>query len=407
MKRVSWVALSLVLTLLLTACGVFAQADLPLEKTGVSTNAATREAAGSIPGDLERIYQPEYAKGFHIEYYYGGARIIETKIEATMYTPALSQRILVLPADAVEPVNTTWQYKLDGYANRVVTLSSSHAGHFANLSAVDCVKGTSIKADSCYIPELKTALENGATKYVGAGEKADKELIVSLQPQVTFVGGMPSDIELAQKLEESGVFCFYFGDFAEMDYLGRAQWIELIGAFIGKDQESQDYIRESAKSIDNIIARTESIQTHPKVLWFVHSSSVPNWKLRTSLDYVNSIVTAVGGELYCPADSKDNSVSLSNEDFLTYLNGADKIIHGISLISYPEAKDITYFNKEGQIDFATAKAFKNDDCYVVGYDWAQDTADAAGIIQSMAICLYPEVFKDFENSGKIMKFKVN
>jgi len=405
MKRSAIVALTLILALLVSACSSHAQISMTADPAKETTTAA-ETLTGSIPGTLDRIYQPTYAEGFHLEYYQGGAIIIETHIKETQYTPALSQRVLVLPEGAVEPVDASWQYKLDGFASRVVTLSSSHAGHFENLSAIDCVKGTSIKEESCFIPGLKTALESGEAQYVGAGEKADKERIASLQPQVVFIGGMPSDIELAQKLEESGIFCFYFGDFAEMDYLGRAQWIELIGAMIGQDEQSQDYVRESATAIEGIISRTKAIAVRPKVLWFVHSSSVPNWKLRTHLDYVHSIVSAVGGDLYFPAESKENSVALSNEAFLTYLNGAEKIIHGISLISYPEAKDITYFNKEGQIDFTTAPAYQNDDCYVVGYDWAQDTADALSIIESMAICLYPDEFKDLENSGKIMKFRV-
>jgi hypothetical protein len=108
--------------------------------------------------------------------------------------------------------------------------------------------------------------------------------------------------------------------------------------------------------------------------------------------------------LYFPAEASGTSITLSNEAFLPYMLGADKIVFGVSLNSYKSATDITYFNKEGQVDFSTSPAYQHDECYVVGYDWAQDTANALSIIQSMAVCLYPDEFADLANTTKIIKF---
>lgn len=412
LKSIISIILCLMLGFTIVGCGT--AKDQSKENGTESANLLPEGNWNPIPegnekgeaGKLQSKYVPKYAKGFTIEYYYGGAKIIATDIKETANTGKYAQRVLILPEGATEPKDTTWDYDIKGKVDSVVTLASAHAGHFENLDAIDVVKGTSIKADACYIKGLKDALTTGKTKYVGSSKDVDKELIASLKPQVVFVGGMQSDVEVAKKLEESGIFCLYFGDFAEDHYMGRAEWMELVGAFIGKEQKAQDYMKENEKGINEIIARTEKIKDKPNVLWFTHSSQAPHWNLRTDKDYVNSIVSAVGGKLYAP-ESEKNSVTLSNEDFLKYMTDADKIVFGVSLNSYKKAKDITYFNKEGQIDFAQAKAFKNDDCYVVGYDWAQDTASALSIIKSAAIALYPEEFKDLKNDGKIIKFKVD
>ena len=211
---------------------------------------------------------------------------------------------------------------------------------------------------------------------------------------------MSSDVEVAQKLEESGLLCVYFGDFAEEDYMGRAQWIELIGAFVNKDQQARDFIRDNKAQVDEVLAKVQSAEEHPSVLWYTHSSSAPHFNVRTDEDYVNSIVSAAGGQLLFPQGSEGNSVKLSNEDFLLLMNEADKIVMGVSLNSYQDAKDMTYFNKEGQVDFSSAPAFASRDCYVVGYDWAQDTANAAEMIRSMAACLYPDLFSDVPDTDK-------
>ena len=130
--------------------------------TGISASEDSVSSAAVQPGELIETYVPEYAKGFSIEYYEGGAKIIDTHIEATASTAAAAQRILLLPAGATEPLDAQWDGKIEGEVTSVVTLASSHAGHFANLDAVDVVKGCSIKPESCYVNSLKTALENGS-----------------------------------------------------------------------------------------------------------------------------------------------------------------------------------------------------------------------------------------------------
>lgn len=131
--------------------------ELPDSSSSVKVGKASGNSQ-IVPGTLQLKYIPKYAKGFHIEFYYGGARIIDTHIEATATTTAVSQRVLILPEGATQPVNTNWQHTINGDISRVITLSSAHAGHFSNLDAISIVKGTSINTDSCYIPSLKTAL---------------------------------------------------------------------------------------------------------------------------------------------------------------------------------------------------------------------------------------------------------
>lgn len=366
-------------------------------------NRDASEDGATAAGTLEMLYEPAYATGFHIEYYTGGARIIESHIAATTETSGRTQRLLILPEGAEKPEDVSFDYVLDGYLSNAVTLGSAHPGHFETLGAIDAVKGTTIKEKNCYLPGLKKAMEEGACLYVGSGDQMDQELIASLEPQVVFVGGMQKDIDFAHKMEESGIFCFYFGDYAEADYMGRAQWVEVIGAMLGEDEKAQRFIADCGAGIEEIIQRASSIEAKPKVLWFTHSSQVPHWYVKSQKDYVGSIVGALGGELLCP-DTDSNSISLSNEVFFQYLLQADRIIFGVSLNSYPDAKDITYFNKDGQVNFAQSIAYQNGQCYVVSNDWAQTTSDVLQIMRSAAYCLYPEEFSDFAPPEKLRLF---
>lgn len=374
---------------------------LALCVTAVGCGQAQQSEA--VAAEVERVYQPAYATGFQITYYTGGARLIETQIQGTSENSGRQQRILVVPEGAQAPADVDCDFVLNGYLTNAVTLGSAHPGHFATLGRIDCVKGTSIRADKCFIPELKEALDAGNCVYVGSSDQIDQELIASLQPQIIFVGGMQRELDLAQKMEESGLFCLYFGDYAESDYMGRAQWVEVIGALTGDDEQAQAFIADCGAGIEEILQRAAAIEEKPQVVWFSHSSQVPHWYLKGDTDYVGSIVNALGAQLICP-QTETNSAALSNEAFVQVLQEADKIVFGVSLNSYPDAEDITYFNKEGQVDFAQAPAYQSGDCYVVSNDWAQTTSDVLEIMKSAAICLYPEEFADLGEATKINRF---
>ncbi len=363
MKKITAAILSLLLAASLAACGQGQGASSG--SAAADSSSVGTESNSEQPGTLKEIYEPEYAEGFTIEYYYGGAKIISTSFSSTSeegQTNQRTQRILLLPEGAPKPVDAEWDKEIDGKVERVVTLASSHAGHFANLDAIDTIVGTSLSASSCEIPELKKALEEGAVQTLSS-QKAedgtkyfDQEVVAALNPQVIFVGGMQADVTVAQKLEESGMTCVYIGDFAEKDYKGRAQWIELFGAFIDKEEQGNEFLKAGIKKAEEVIERAKTLEDKPKVLWF-NSSKAP-WSVKTDKDYTASFIEDLGGTVLCP-ETEDNAISLQSEEFLTYLQQADKILYGNSLkyIDFANGDDITTLNIDGQIDFLWPKCF--------------------------------------------------
>ena len=145
-------------------------------ETQTSSGTTSLNQEQTKPGALKEVYKPTFAKGFQIEYYYGGAKIISTNFSTTSeegVTNIRKQRILILPQGAAQPIGVKWDKKIDGVVTRVVTLASAHAGHFANLNAIDSIKGTSLSPTSCEIPELKKALEDGTVQYLKSQSDSD------------------------------------------------------------------------------------------------------------------------------------------------------------------------------------------------------------------------------------------
>ena len=330
------------------------------------------------------VTPPEHATGFSIEYLEGGAKIL---------VDGGGQRILLLPEGVTAPADVSYDVEISGPVERAVALSTTQAGHFAKLGIVDKLKGVATAVDKWYIPEIKAAVEEGEIVNVGD----DNEAIMALDPDVVFHGAAARDVERAALLKTAGLICVQFDDSKEDHYLGRGEWVKFVGAFFDQEVAAEQLVAANKQRVTAVTDQAANISERPQVLWFYYSSSGVNWNVYTDLDYVSTLVEAAGGTLLVPAglteSNESTAVKVQDEDFLSLMLEADVIIFGRSLASYPDARDLTYFNNSA-IDFSEAPAFQLGNCYTVASDWFQATADVAPIIESLAALLQPNTFSD-------------
>lgn len=329
-----------------------------------------------------RRLEPKYATGFSIEYFQSGAKVL---------IDGGGQRILLLPSGVAAPTSAVYDAIITGPVQRAVALSTTQAGHFAQLGLLEQLKGVATAAEKWYIPAIKQAVESGATVNVGD----DNEAVAALQPQIVFYGAAEKDAERAALLRQAGLTCVQFDDSKESHYLGRAEWLEFVAAFFNQEAKAQQLIAAGQQQIAAITSRLQAVEQRPKVLWFYYSSSGVNWNVYTNADYVSTLVSACGGSLLVPSGlteaNQSTAVKVQDEDFLGLLQQADVIIFGRSRASYPKAEDIAYFTTN-TIDFTQAPAYAHN-CYVVASDWFQATSEVGPILTSLSAILHPEIFQ--------------
>lgn len=350
-----------------------------------------------ITDALVDVFTPQYATGFSIVYYANGAKVL---------TDAGGQRTLLLPDGVSAPVDAFYDVVISGPIERAVALSTTQAGHFAQLGLVQYLKGVAVAAEKWYIPEIRAAVQSGSITNVGD----DNEAIVALDPQIVFYGAAAKDVERAALLRAAGLTCIQFDDSKEDHYLGRSEWLEFVGAFFNQEAEARQIIAAGQQRVATVTNKAQSTSAHPKVLWFYYSSSGVNWNVYTNADYVSTLVQAAGGSLLVPGGlseaNQSTAVKVQDEDFLGLLQQAEIIIFGRSRASYPAAEDLTYFNTSS-IDFAEAPAFQRQACYVVSNDWFQATADVAPILESLTAIIHPELFPNLTASKLTSFFPAN
>jgi len=132
--------------------------------------------------------------------------------------------------------------------NRVVCMSTTHVAMIDALGESDAIVGIS---GSDYITHkaLRSKLETGSVRDVGADQTLNYELILSLRPELVLAYGITAEVSgMVNRLGGLGIPVVLNGDYLEDEPLGKTEWIRFLAAFFDLDKK--------ADSIFNSVAST-------------------------------------------------------------------------------------------------------------------------------------------------------
>jgi len=150
---------------------------------------------------------------------------------------------------------------------RIVCMSTTHLAMINELGMSDAIVGISGK-NLVYNPALREKIRNDIVQDVGYESNLNKELIVSLRPDLLMAYGIdPSSAGYLAKLKEMGINIMYNADYLEETPLARAEWIKVFGALFNKEKQADSIYNSLA---DNYMRICDSVNTSvmpkPKVL---------------------------------------------------------------------------------------------------------------------------------------------
>lgn len=150
---------------------------------------------------------------------------------------------------------------------KIVSLSTTYAGAFAALGAVDHLIAVD-NAKYLFAPALRERAANGDILEVGAAGRLDLEVIIALQPQLVLLTQInPGQENLVSRLEAAGIPVLVTAAWRENSPLGRSEWIKLFGILCGEEERAETLfskVRERYESLRNRVA--ESDPAPPQVL---------------------------------------------------------------------------------------------------------------------------------------------
>ena len=131
----------------------------------------------------------------------------------------------------------------DGYTKvlvpiqRTICMTALQLSNFTVLDAHDVVKGIT-GTKNLFNDDINQRAKDGRIVKIGMEGEFDTELILAANPDVIFIS--PSKRGGYDAIRETGITLVPHLGYQELDPLGQAEWVKLVGMFIGKEREANE-----------------------------------------------------------------------------------------------------------------------------------------------------------------------
>ena len=120
---------------------------------------------------------------------------------------------------------------------RTICMTALQLSNFTVLDAHDVVKGIT-GTKNLFDDDINRRAKDGRIVKIGMEGEFDTELILAANPDVIFIS--PSKRGGYDAIRETGIMLVPHLGYQELDPLGQAEWVKLVGMFIGKEREANE-----------------------------------------------------------------------------------------------------------------------------------------------------------------------
>ncbi len=289
-----------------------------------------------------------YAKGFKIDTCVGIKRL--SILDVNDSTKILNQFNLISNGDKHEQdVNN-----IHVPCKRVVCLTSTQLAYFIEVDALGNVVGlNSIR--HLFNESVKDKVANGDIKEVGKEGVFNTELIVSLKPDVIFVS--PFKTGGYDVLKNMGIPLVPMAAYDEETPLGRAEWIKMMAAFVGKTDVADSIFAGIAERYENLKKKAQSVKNRPTV--FSGKMKAGTWYVAGGDSFFAHYFRDAGADYVI----KDDKTAAEPMDYETVYSKAYRADYWRLLTSSPKGFGKKALQQEDE-RYATFGAFKSGNILV-------------------------------------------
>lgn len=333
-------------------------------------NGGTNDRILQIDGlTYEKSVTFDYARCLAIDQYEGGYSLVDVFDDAKYLVVPEGGSVPKELDDSIQIIQLPLQHIYLG-ATAVMSL-------FDAIDALDHVSMTALKESGWTVENAAKRMREGKLVYAGKYNTPDYELILAqgceLAIESTMIYHTP---DVKEMLEELGVPVLVDRSSYESNPLGRTEWIKLYGVLTGKEEAANAFFEKQKESV----AELENYSSTGKVAAFFYLTTDGKVVVRSSTDYVPSMIKMAGGvyafDGVVDEDGK-TSVSMTMESFYEKARDADYIIYNASIDS--SVKTIEDLIKKDEV-LKEFKAVKNGACYTTGSSMYQRTDVIANMI---------------------------
>jgi iron complex transport system substrate-binding protein len=158
----------------------------------------------------------------------------------------------------------------------LIATSTTHIALTEMLDSNGVIEGM-VGAKYAYNSEIRERLKSGAITPFSQGE-FNNEVALNLDPDLVMISaGQASQYDNYRILVDSGIGVFVNAEWLEATPLGKAEWVKVMGALLGKEQLAQQRFNQVAKEYNRLKKKAVDAESNPLVInnmpykgaWFV------------------------------------------------------------------------------------------------------------------------------------------
>ena len=176
-----------------------------------------------------------------------------------------------------------------------------------------------IKSTICMTAlQLLERVKDGRIVKIGMEGEFDTELILAANPDVIFIS--PSKRGGYDAISETGITLVPHLGYQETDPLGQAEWVKLVGMFIGREKEANEVFADIESRYNGLKEKTQHVDRRPTV--FSGEMHYGTWHAVGGKNYLAQIFRDAGAE-YVINDDETSGENLEFEKMYALAANAD------------------------------------------------------------------------------------
>ena len=264
------------------------------------------------------VYMLEYASGFDIQGADSKQSVLLTVTNPWQGADGIAVQLFIARDGETAPEGFDGQV-LEGDADRIVAMSSTHIAMLDAIGEVDRVVGVS-GIDYISNPDIQARRDRiGDVGYEG---NINYELLLSLDPDLVLLYGVNGASGMEPKLRELGIPFLYVGDYLEESPLGKAEWLVVLSEVVGKRAEGEKVFAEIPVRYNALKQRVaENALDAPSVM--LNMPYGDSWFMPSAGSYAVRLIEDAGGDYIYKKNTGNASTPVDMEEAYLLASAAD------------------------------------------------------------------------------------
>ncbi len=251
-------------------------------------------------------------------------------------------------------VNISKAYFIKAPCTQIISLSSIYSNMIAELNCINNIIAIE-NSDYYNNPAILENVKKGKIKEVQRNQEIDKELVLTLKPDIIFAFGMrKATDDFDPKIVESGIPIVISLDHLESSPLARAEWIKFFAVFVNKEKEADQIFRSVVQNYYSLKRIATSFKNRPTV--FSELKYGDTWYVPGGKSFMAQLIHDANANYLWSDDTVSGSLPLSFEAVYKKANKADYWLN-VSMCS--DKKQILAQDKR----YGDFLAFQKDNIY--------------------------------------------